>query len=387
MRYRKFGKTGLDTSVVGLGAMRLPMCEDGKVINEDKAIKMIRYALDNGINYLDTAYPYHDEMSEDLVGKALRDGYREKAILIDKSPVWLVKDHGDFQKYLDIQLERLGVESIDIYLMHALNKTTWETINKCDYKTFLKKAQQEGKIKHVGFSFHDEYPLFKEIVDAYDWDMCMIQQNVVDTKVQATEDGIRYAGAKGLAVTIMEPLKGGLLVDPPDEIKDIYTAYDKDRSPVEWGLKWLANYPEVKVVLSGMSHLDHVIENIEIADRMIEASLSDEETKIYDEVREIYNKRVVVKCTDCKYCMPCPSGVDIPENFKLLNRGSIYNTMSQSAHKYQEDFKAEEKADKCTQCGECLSKCPQELNIIQDLKTVDEALSQDPGTTKFKWSS
>jgi len=388
MRYRKYGVCDFETSIVGLGAMRLPIVDDDyNKIDETQAIKIIRYALDNGINYVDTAYPYHGGNSEVVVGKALKDGYRDKAILVDKCPVWHIEAHADFDKYLDEQLARLDTECIDVYLMHALNRKFWDNISKWDFKSFLDRAKKQGKIKHVGFSFHDDYDLFKEIVDDYQWDMCMIQQNIVDVDHQATAEGIKYAGSKGLAVVVMEPLKGGLLVTPPDEIVEEYQAHDKDRKPVEWALRWLSNYPEVKVVLSGMSTLDQLIENIEIGDRMVEDSVTDKEHLIYDKVRKLYDDRVVVKCTDCKYCIPCPSGVDIPENFKLLNRGSIYNTMKKCAQNYQQEFKAEARADKCTECGVCLSKCPQEIDIIGDLKQVHKRLSIDTEGEQYTWSS
>lgn len=271
MQYRDFGKTGVKTSILGFGAMRLPIVgEDVSQIDEEKAIEMIRYAIEHGVNYVDTAYPYHMGNSEKIVGKALKDGYREKVFLATKSPVWQVERHEDFERFLDQQLEKLQTDHVDMYLMHALDKERWEKIKALRFFEFFERAKAQRKIRFAGFSFHDKYPIFKEIVDGYDgWDFCQIQLNYMDVNYQAGVRGLKYAASKGLAVVIMEPLKGGKLAKLPQKVQDILKRSGKNWSAVEWSLRWLGNFPEVSVILSGMSTLEHVKENVEIMKNVI----------------------------------------------------------------------------------------------------------------------
>lgn len=377
MKYRQFGNNGFETSILGLGTMRLPVLEnDNEKIDEAKAIEMIRHAVDQGINYVDTAYPYHGGNSEPVVGKALRDGYRERVKLVTKSPVWLMKSREDFERYLDEQLEKLQTDSIDVYLMHALNKNFWEIIKEHDGLRFLDEMKEKGKIKVAGFSFHGDYELFEEIINAYDWGMCMIQMNYMDQDTQAELRGMKLAGEKGIPVAIMEPLKGGLLADPPEVIQQIWDQADQKMSPVEWSFRWLGHHPEVKVILSGMSTMEQMDENLAIADRNLPNALSEKDLKIIEQVRRAYDERIKVPCTECQYCMPCPHGVNIPDNFRLFNEGHIYDSMEDASFRYNEMFKAESRASACVGCGECESKCPQNIGIIKALKEVDETLGK-----------
>ncbi len=376
MQYRKFGKHDFKVSALGFGCMRLPFLdEDDSKINEEEAIKLIRYAIDNGVNYVDTAYPYHKGNSELLVGKALKNGYREKVRLATKCPVWLVKKYEDFNKYLDEQLEKLQTDHIDMYLLHALSKERWEDLKNLNVFKFLEEAVQSGKVKYVGFSFHDELPVFKEIVNSYNWDFCQIQYNYMDTDYQAGEEGLKLAASKGMAVIVMEPLKGGKLAkNPPQEVQALWNTAEVKRSAADWALRWIWNHEEVTLLLSGMGAFDQVVENIKIADNSIANSLNKEELELFDKVKDKYNELIKVNCTACNYCMPCPFGVNIPRNFALLNESSMYNDINGYSHAYNNFMAENDRANHCKECGVCETKCPQNLPIRQHLKEVHAAL-------------
>ena len=374
MLYRKFGKTGEEVSILGFGCMRLPLVDNNPhKINEEEAIKQIRHAIDNGVNYIDTAYPYHGGMSEGLVGKALKDGYREKVKLATKLPSWLINSREDMDKYLNEQLEKLQTDHIDFYLLHALNKDYWERLKKHNAFDFLDKAIADGRIKHAGFSFHDELELFKEIVDSYDWGFCLIQYNFMDENYQAGKEGLKYAASKGLGIAIMEPLRGGSLVKSiPEDVKAIWDKAEIKRSPAEWGFRFLWNHPEVNVVLTGMNEIQHIEENIKSTEGAYPNSLTEKEIAIIDEVKQIYKCRVKVNCTSCKYCMPCEFGVDIPTSFQILNETSVYGDIEASKKMYNMSLKSEEKASNCAECGKCEELCPQHIEIRKMLKEVVE---------------
>lgn len=376
MLYRRFGREDFAVSSLGFGCMRFPVINNNdELIDEEKAIKMLRYAIDNGVNYVDTAYPYHNGQSEVFVGKALKDGYREKVNLATKSPVWLTKSYEDFYKYLNDQLQKLQTNYIDMYLLHALNKESWERIIKLDVLKFLDEAKEKGLIKYPGFSFHGDIDTFKEIVDSYDWSFCQIQYNILDIDYQAGQEGLKYAASKGLAVIIMEPLKGGkLAITPPEKIQSLWDKSEVKRSPVHSALKWLWNQPEVTLVLSGMSSIEQVIDNIKYADDSQIHSLTDEELKIVDEVHHAYNNLIKINCTTCGYCMPCPQCVDIPLNFSIYNDRYIYNDLKNSLKKYK-DLPESKKASSCIECGKCQPLCPQNLPIIDTLKKLHNELA------------
>lgn len=382
MEYKEFGNLGFETSRFGMGCMRLPVRknEQGKEeINENEAVKMIRYAVDNGVRYIDTAYPYHEGQSEIVVGKALKDGYRERVKLATKSPVWLVNSNEDFDKYLDEQLKKLQLDHIDFYLLHALDKERWEKLKKLNVFSFLDRAKASGKIKYAGFSFHDELAVFKDIIDSYDWNMCQIQLNILDEFSQAGAAGLRYAGSKGIPVVIMEPLRGGKLSQRiPDEVKEIYNSYNKvKRSPVEWAFRWLYNFPEVAVILSGVSSMEQLKDNIHIFENAPSNCMSQEELDITRRVREFYESKTKVGCTGCKYCMPCPSGVFIPEVFSLYNNSSIFDAYEEGSADYKNLIKNGKDASKCKECGRCQTLCPQGIEIIQKLKEAHKALTAE----------
>lgn len=375
MQYRYFTNDKLKVSLLGFGCMRLPIINgDSSNIDEEKAMEMIHYAIDNGVNYIDTAYNYHQGNSEIFVGKALKNGYREKVYLATKLPVWLANSYEDFEKLLDEQLKKLDTEYIDFYLLHSLHEKTWSKIKDLNIFKFIEEAKREGKIKYAGFSFHDELPLFKDILDSYPWDFCQIQLNYMDRQYQAGIEGLKYAAEKGIPLVIMEPIKGGKLAYASDDIQKVWDSSDVKRSPAEWALKWVYDFPEVSVVLSGMSNMDHVKENIELTKNSLPKSLTKKEHEIIDKVTSIYNERVKVGCTSCEYCLPCPQGVAIPNIFSLYNNYYVYGAKEQSKTSYLKLIKENKDVSKCIECGECEQLCPQHLEIISFLKDAKQAL-------------
>ena len=380
MEYRTFGKTGEKISTLGFGCMRLPTL-DGKnyKINEPLAGEMLRYAIDHGVNYLDTAYPYHAQsptaggMSEVFLGKALKNGYREKVKLATKLPVWLVQKREDMDRYLNEQLERLQTDHIDFYLLHGIHQRFWPGLKAMGVFEFLDSAVEDGRIRYAGFSFHDELDFFKEAVDSYDWSFCQIQYNFMDGEFQAGTEGLKYAAEKGLATVVMEPLRGGCLTQHiPDEVQAIWNSAEVKKSPAEWAFSFVWDRPEVNLVLSGMSTLEQVKDNIEIAERCHPDMLSKDEKLLINQVRDVYMDRIHVNCTGCGYCMPCPSNVNIPLNLSLLNDVYMYRHMDKPAENYFHLSGRGMNAGKCTQCGECEDKCPQHLPVRKHLaETVD----------------
>lgn len=381
MLYRDFGKTGEKISALGFGCMRLPLKGDNPMdIDEKTAINMLRSAIDQGVNYLDTAYPYHglsmDEggASEPFLAKALQDRYREKVKISTKLPSWAVETREDMDRFLNEQLKRLETDCIDFYLVHGINKIYWENLKELGFEDFLDEAIADGRIKHAGFSFHDRIELFKEVVDRYEWSFCMIQLNYLDDEYQAGIEGMEYASAKGLGVAVMEPLRGGhLATNIPTEVQELFDGAEMKRSPAEWALRWVWNHPEVSVVLSGMSTIEQVEENLKLADKSHPGMLTDQELDITKQAKSIYEKKLKIKCTDCGYCLPCPSGVNIPENFAKYNDYYLFGTpemMELYKFNYHAFMPEQEHASKCNECGICEEHCPQGIEIIQELKKV-----------------
>ena len=378
MKYRKFGGLDWQVSVLGFGAMRLPVAgQDPSQIDEPEAIKMIRRAIDHGVNYIDTAYTYHANQSELVVGQALGNAYREKIKLATKLPSWLVEGPDDFNRFLDEQLAKLRTDHIDFYLLHALNSDYWPKLRDWGVLNWAQGAIDDGRIRHLGFSFHDDFEVFKDIVDAYDrWAFCQIQYNFMDTGYQAGTRGLQYAAGKGLAVVIMEPLRGGQLTNTvPPPVQDLWQSATVQRSPAEWALQGIWNHPEVSVVLSGMSTLPQVIENIDSADRSGAALLSGEELALIDNVRAEYRRLVPVACTACRYCLPCPNGVEITAILEYYNDAFIYNNTRTPRFHYR-NLPKDKLADNCIECFECEEKCPQGLPISEYLKKAHALLGK-----------
>ncbi len=370
MKYRRFGKHDFKVSALGFGAMRLPVLgEDHSNVDESKSIEMIRYAVDHGVNYVDTAYGYNGGKSEIVVGKALKDGYREKVKLATKLPSWMVNTREDMDKFLNEQLKKLQVDHVDFYLLHGLGKDRWEKLKSLGVLEFGDKAVADGRILGLGFSFHDEYEVFKAIIDGYDkWAMCQILYNYVDQDRQATTKGLKYAASKGLPVVIMEPIGGGsLAVNPPKEIQEIWDEAKTKRSQPEWALQWVWNHPEVSVALSGMSTMQQVVENVESASRSGPDTLTKKELQLVERVRRKYAEYGYIGCTGCKYCMPCPNGVAIPEIFALINQHYMKrgdrDAEQEVIKKYNETVGKENGVKNCKSCGKCEELCPQHLPI------------------------
>ncbi len=376
MQYRTFGKLDWKPSALGFGAMRLPtLNDDQKQIDEPLATRMIRYAIDHGVNYVDTAYPYHGGASESFVGRVLQDGYREKIKLATKLPCWLVKTPADFDRYLDEQLERLQTNHIDFYLLHALGEKQWHIMRDMGVLDWAERALGDGHIRHLGFSFHDTYAAFQEIVDAYDaWTFCQIQYNYMDIDYQAGTRGLKYAADKGLAVVVMEPLRGGQLAQtPPEAVARLWATAAQQRSPADWALQWVWNQPEVSLLLSGMSAMQQVMENVASAERSAPGTLTETDLALIGKVRAAYQLLSPIPCTNCKYCMPCPNGVNIPGIFEIYNSALMYGNLESARATYHWVGK-EHQADRCIECGECEEKCPQGISIIEWLKKAHELL-------------
>ncbi|WP_414732743.1 aldo/keto reductase [Acetobacterium carbinolicum] len=385
MLYRKFGKTNEEVSVLGFGCMRLPVIDGVQSnIDDEKAIKMLRYAIDHGVNYIDTAYPYHGTgfdkggESELFVARALKDGYRERVNIATKLPSWLIQSRADMDRLLDEQLKRLETDTIDFYLLHGLNRGFWQNLKNLGALEFLDQAIKDGKIKYAGFSFHDDVDLFVEIVDSYDWYFCQIQYNYLDENYQAGKKGLEYAASKGMGITIMEPVRGGALVDKlPQEVLAVWNEAPIKRTPAQWALRWVMNHPEVSVVLSGMTTMEQVIDNINTANAGAANSLTNQELALVDFAKKTITEKMKVNCTNCRYCMPCPSGVDIPGHFSLYNNAYLFDTLEKAKSLYSTMFPQDAKASHCVECGKCEEHCPQNIAIIEELKNVRVVLESN----------
>jgi predicted aldo/keto reductase-like oxidoreductase len=379
MQYRTFGKLDWKPSALGFGAMRLPRIDDDPArIDEPLATRMVRYAIDHGVNYVDTAYPYHRETSETFLGRALQDGYRERIKLATKLPCWKVEKLEDFDRFLNEQLGKLQTDHIDFYLLHSLNAGSWAKVRDQGVLRWAEGALADGRIRHLGFSFHDKYEVFQEIVDASDlWQFCQIQYNYMDIEEQAGTKGLRYAAGKGLAVVVMEPIRGGQLAgEVPDSVQALWDLAPVRRTPAEFALQWVWNQPEISVVLSGMSTMEQVVENVESAGRSGVGILNEEELAIIDRVRERYRELSPIPCTKCEYCLPCPNGVKIPTVFEIYNELMMYGDPGRAKWFYSTLDDAE-RANNCIECGECLDKCPQSIEIPDWLAKVHATLCQE----------
>lgn len=365
-----FPGINVGSSALGFGCMRLPMA-DGK-IDETEAIRMIRHAIDNGVTYIDTAYPYHGGESEVLVGKALKDGYREKVTLATKLPMWLVKTHEDMMRYLDEQLAKLQVDYVDFYLLHAMDAGKFRLAKELDYQRFFAEAMAQGKIRYPAFSFHDDAKTFLNILNDYDWKMCQVQMNILDDNNQATLKGIQAAHEKGVGVVVMEPLRGGLLADPPASVKQVLEEAHPGMPFAAWGLRFAASQPGVKVVLSGMSSLSQMEENIQAMAGFTKMTAAQEQA--IQHAQEEFAKFDLIPCTGCDYCAKvCPENIGISGAFLAMNAHTLFGS-HRTEWVVGAERKGRSKPDACLRCGACEAVCPQKVPIVEELIRAAQVL-------------
>lgn len=385
MLYRTMPKINEELSLLGFGCMRLPVNPD-YTINEPEAVKQIRYAADHGVNYFDTAWPYHGGESEPLLGRALENGYRDKVNIATKLPSWMVNDRQHMDCFLDEQLKMLQTDHIDFYLIHNLAGPIWDKMMANDVLGFVDAAKKSGKIRYAGFSFHGLVDDFEKIVDAYPWEFCQIQYNFLDEVHQAGTRGLKYAASKDLGIIIMEPLRGGSLglPEPPPQVAAIWEKAGVKRTPVEWALRWVMDHPDVTTVLSGMNVQAHLEENIKIAGQAHPNTLTPEEQALIKEASDTYKRLMKVDCTGCEYCKPCPEGVNIPGVFESLNKLHLFANAEEAKFIYalrcsgMLSGKSDPVyASDCVQCEECLEKCPQNIDIPRFLALAAEELEDD----------
>ncbi len=373
MEKRKMEKLGIETSLLGFGCMRFPTTPEGN-IDEQRAQAMLDKAIAEGVNYIDTAYPYHNGESEPFVGKALKKYDRSSFYLATKLPLWSVNSIDDAKRIFEDQLSRLQTDYIDFYLLHAVNKERWDVMVKLGVVEYCEQLKKEGRIRYLGFSFHDTYEAFEEILNAREWDFCQIQLNYMDVEEQAGMKGYRLAEEKGIPLVIMEPVKGGSLAAFADDIMEKFRAHDKEASAASYALRWVGSLPGVKVILSGMSNMEQVEDNLHtFADFK---PLSAKEQQTIEEVVSVLNSRVQNGCTGCRYCMPCPAGVNIPGCFAAWNTYHMYQNYNVVKWRWENEIGEKGQASNCIKCGKCEGKCPQKLSIRNDLAKVQADLDK-----------
>ncbi len=383
MQYRKLSKNMPPVSTLGFGCMRfyrqdgsLDLMSNEKPVDAQLAGKLMDKALDMGVNYFDTAYTYLGGMSEKLVGNHFKDR-RSEIFIATKLPVWKAKEKTDYHKFIDEQLDRLQTDYIDYYLVHSLTGATWNNALKLDIFDFLDEIKASGKVRSIGFSFHDLYKHFEPILYAYPWDFCQIQLNYLDTEYQAGLKGMEKAHEKGMGVISMEPLLGGkLAVGLPKKAEEIVQKAQPKRTPAEWALRWVWNFPQIATLLSGMNTMEQVVENCTVADHALPLSMNKDELEIIDQLKTFFDERIMVHCAACAYCMPCPSGVAIPKLFTLYNEAHRFDDTG-SQHRQYNALPEDQKASACIACKACEEKCPHHLPIASLMEELKEYFEKD----------
>ncbi|MCL1831007.1 MAG: aldo/keto reductase [Oscillospiraceae bacterium] len=380
MQTRKFGSLGYDVSALGLGCMRLPRLEttdSSGEVDKEKAIELIQYAVDNGVNYFDSSFTYHNGQSEAVIGEAFDGGRRQKAIIATKQRYPSMQNSKEVMRAnLETTLKRLRTDYLDLYLIHNVNINEWEGVKELEVFEEYEKFKAEGMIKAIGFSYHGNLELFKEVINFYDFDMCQFQYNLLMSDRELPNEGLELAYSKGCAVVVMEPLRGGGLASAPKEVLDIYSRCNLERTPAEWGLRYVMDRPEVSVVLSGMSTLEQLKENIATftAPDAIPYCLTENEKQILANARLTYLNRTSIPCTGCEYCLPCPQGVNIPDIFSKYNEGYRFDKFDNARRTYMFSKTAGTDGSHCVGCGECLAKCPQSIDIIEQVAKAHKVL-------------
>jgi hypothetical protein len=379
MQYRAFPRIPeLPISILGFGCMRLPVVDrDYTLIDEPQALRLLGLALDAGVNFIDTAYPYHGGQSEVFVGRALKALGRDRVHLATKLPIWLVNTEADWERLLEEQRSRLGVETIDFYLLHSLEAERWQEVKALKGPEFLERARADGRIRHIGFSFHASPGGFKAIIDDYDWEFCQVQYNFLDETYQAGTEGVRHAASKGIGVVAMEPLRGGALgAKVPDQVRAIWEEHPVTRTPAEWAFRWVWDHPEIVTALSGMNAEDQVRENVAVARDARAGALEAADLALFERVRAFYHARTKVACTTCGYCQPCPSGVAIADVLSAYNTSAMFDARKTASAVYKAFVMGHgHGADLCVECGECEPKCPQAIPIVETLKEAHAHLT------------
>ena len=373
MEKRQMKKVGLNTSLLGFGCMRFPVTEDGKII-EAEAEKLLDRAIAAGVNYLDTAYPYHGGQSESFVGRVLKKYDRESLYVATKMPMWNLSSLEDAKRIFAEQQEKLQTGYFDFYLLHSMGRKLWDKALELGIVDFLEEQWKAGVIRNLGFSFHDSYEVFEEILNYRDWDFCQIQLNYMDVDLQAGMKGYQLAQEKGIPLVIMEPIKGGSLAVVSEDIREMLDELDPKASTASFALRWVGSLPGVKVILSGMSTMEQVEDNIKTFTDFKPLTKKEEETIV--KIRETMRARVQNGCTGCGYCMPCPAGVNIPENFKTWNTYHMYRNYNMVKDRWENHLGQETKPKNCIECGKCEQACPQKISIREDLKKVQEDLDK-----------
>ena len=373
MEKRRLDKLGIETSLLGYGCMRFPTTAEGK-IDREAAEKLLDKAYEHGVNYFDTAYPYHNGESEAFVGSVLKKYDRSSFYLATKLPLWGVQNLEDVDRIFFEQLDRLQMDYVDFYLMHAVRKSTWDKMVELGVVKRLEELKEQGKIRYLGFSFHDSYEVFEEVLRYRDWDFCQIQLNYMDTEIQAGMKGYALTEELNIPLVIMEPVKGGSLAAFAEDITSKFRALDPAASTASFALRWVASLPNVKVVLSGMSNLEQVEDNLATFSEF--KPLNEQEKDTIQEIVDLINSRVKSGCTGCGYCMPCPAGVAIPANFRVWNTYHMYQNYNMVQWSWENELGEEKQAKNCIKCGKCENACPQKLAIRADLEKVQEDLDK-----------
>lgn len=372
MEYRNLERLGVSTSLLGFGCMRFPLNEDGSIC-EPEAEKMLDTAIKAGVTYIDTAYPYHNGDSEPFLGRVLKKYNRKDFFLATKLPIWNVKTLEDAKRLFQEQLDRLQVDYIDFYLLHCLDKEKWQTVLDLGLIPYFEEMKRQGKIRFFGFSFHDDYEVFETIATYRSWDFCQIQYNYIDTDIQAGDNGYALTEKLGIPLVIMEPVKGGSLAQLPEDVTEPFKKARPDSSISSWALRWVASKPNVKVVLSGMSTMEQVEDNLHTFGNF--EPLTQKESELVSQVAYAIKKRTKNGCTGCAYCMPCPFGVDIPKNFRIWNDLSMYGNKEKAKQAFFQELDVSARADQCKKCGKCETVCPQSIAIRENLKAAAKELN------------